>query len=58
MQKIIKLDIEDIKKIIAEKFGVTEDKVMMKCFTDDYECGTIWSEIESVKAEVDVPIDF
>ena len=58
MQKIIKLDIEDIKNIIAEKFGVTEDKVMMKCFTDYCESGTIWSEIESVKAEVDVPIDF
>ena len=37
MKKIIKLDIEDIKMIIAEKFDVPKDKVMIKCFTDYYE---------------------
>ena len=56
MQKIIKLDIEDIKKIIAGKFGVPEDKVMIKCFTDYYECGPMRGEIESVKAEIDISV--
>ena len=56
MQKIIKLGIEDIKKIIAEKFGVLEDKVMIKCFTDYYECGSMRGEIESVKAEIDISV--
>ena len=58
MKKIIKLDIEDIKTIIAEKFDVSEDKVMVRCFTDYQECGPMRREIPSVKAEVDVPIDF
>ena len=58
MKKIIKLDIEDIKTIIAEKFDVSEDKVMVRCFTDYYECGPMRSEVDSVKAEIDVPIDF
>ena len=58
MKKIIKLDIEDIKTIIAEKFDVSEDKVMVTCFTDYYEYGPMRGEIESVKAEIDIPIDF
>ena len=58
MKKIIKLDIEDIKTIIAEKFDVSEDKVMVRCFTDYYEYGPMRGEIESVKAEIDIPIDF
>lgn len=58
MEKIIKLDIEDIKTIIAEKFDVPEDKVMVRCFTDYQGCGLMQREIPSVKAEVDVPIDF
>ena len=56
MKKIIKLDIEDIKMIIAEKFDVPKDKVMIKCFTDYYECGPMRSEIESVKAEIDISV--
>ena len=58
MQKIIKLDIEDIKTIIAEKFDVPEDKVMIKCFTDYYEYGPMRGEIESVKAEIDISVWF
>lgn len=54
MQKIIKLDIEDIKTIIAEKFDVPEDKVMIKCFTDYYECGQMRQEVPSVKAEINI----
>ena len=58
MKKIIKLNIDDIKTIIAGKFDVPEDKVKIKCFTDYQECGLMQREISSVKAEVDVPIDF
>ena len=58
MKKIIKLDIEDIKTIIADKFDVSKDKVMVRCFTDYYEYGPMRGEIESVKAEIDIPIDF
>lgn len=58
IQKMIKLDIEDIKMIIAEKFDVPEDKVMVKCFTDYQGYGLMQREIPSVKAEVNVPIDF
>ena len=58
MQKIIRLNKKDIKTIIAEKFNVSEDKVEIKCFVDYYECGPTRSEISSVKAEIDVPIDF
>lgn len=56
MEKIIKLDIEDIKMIIAEKFNVPEDKVKIKCFTDYYECGLMRSEVPSVRAEIDIPV--
>ena len=58
MKKIIKLDIEDIERISTEKFDVSEDKVMVRCFTDYYEYGQMRGEIESVKAEIDIPIDF
>ena len=58
MQKMIKLDIEDIKMIIAEKFDVPEDKVMVKWCTDYQGFGLMQREIPSVKAEVNVPIDF
>ena len=58
MEKIIKLNIEDIKMIIAEKFDVPEDKVKIKCFTDYQECGLMRSEVPSVRAEIDIPIDF
>ena len=56
MKKIIKLDIEDIKTIIAEKFDVPEDKVMVKCFTDYQGCGLMRSEVPSVRAEIDIPV--
>ena len=56
MQKIISLNIEDIKMIIAEKFNVPESEVIIKCFIDYQECGLIRSEVPSVKVEVNIPI--
>lgn len=56
MQKMIKLDIEDIKTIIAEKFDVPEDKVIVKCFTDYQGYGLMERKIPSVKAEIDISV--